>query len=374
MAPPPKPKAVRRGLLRPVSVAPMMKYTDRHFRAVMRQITRRTLLYTEMVTTGAILHGRDRERHLGFSPELERPLALQLGGDDPEALRRCARIAQDWGYDEVNLNVGCPSDRVAVAGSFGACLMARPEHVAECVGAMRAEVSIPVTVKHRIGIDDHDSYEHMLRFVDVVSAASGGGCDRFTVHARKAWLGGLYSPKQNRTIPPLRHEEVWRLKKQRPELAIELNGGLTSLAQCTHHLRHGGVDAVMIGRAAYDNPLMFSEVDRCFFEKNGQEEEEASTSAVTSAFEVVESLMPYMEAHLMAGGRLHHITRHMLMLFRGQVGGRRWRRALGATLPRGADLAVVSAALSSVRELQEQAASQQQQQRCTTPRHESDPH
>ena len=312
----------------------MMQRTDRHFRVIMRQITRETLLYTEMVTTGAILHG-DRERHLGYS-EIEHPLSLQLGGDDPDALRQCARIAEDWGYDEVNINVGCPSDRVQ-SGRFGACLMAHPGRVADAVAAMRAEVSIPVTVKHRIGIDDLDRYEDMLNFVDVVSRA---GADRFSVHARKAWLQGL-SPKENRTIPPLRYEEVWRLKSERPDLVIEINGGIGALAEVEEHLVH--VDAVMIGRAAYDRPLLFTDVDARFFEGHQQ---------VENAFDVVERLMPYMEAYLTSGGRLHHITRHLLMLFHGQVGGRRWRQALGGTIQPGANLSLVEEALDTVRTLQ----------------------
>ncbi|MCA9545322.1 MAG: tRNA dihydrouridine(20/20a) synthase DusA, partial [Myxococcales bacterium] len=219
----------------------MMQRTDRHHRAFMRLITRTTLLYTEMVTTGAILHG-DRARHLDFF-ECEHPVALQLGGDDPKALAEAARIAWDWGYDEVNLNVGCPSDRVQ-SGAFGAVLMKTPERVAEAVAAMRAAVPLPVTVKHRIGVDDLDRYEDMLHFVDVVRQA---GADRFSVHARKAWLQGL-SPKENRDIPPLRYAEVWRLKVERPDEVIEINGGITTLGQAVEHLAH--VDAVMIGRAA----------------------------------------------------------------------------------------------------------------------------
>jgi len=317
----------------------MMQRTDRHFRVIMRQITRETLLYTEMVTTGAILHG-DRDRHLRYS-EIEHPISLQLGGDNPDALRQCARIAEDWGYDEVNINVGCPSDRVQ-SGRFGACLMAHPQRVAEAVAAMRADVNIPVTVKHRIGIDDLDRYEDMLNFVDVVSQA---GADRFSVHARKAWLQGL-SPKENRNIPPLRYKEVWRLKAERPNLIVEINGGIGALEEVEEHLAH--VDAVMIGRAAYDRPLLFSDVDERFF--GGQKR-------VKHAFEVVEGLMPYMADYLASGGRLHHITRHLLMLFHGQVGGRRWRQALGGTIQPGADLSLVEAALETVRTLQARAFS-----------------
>ena len=222
----------------------------------MRLISAHTLLYTEMVTCAAVLNG-DREHLLGFD-RAEHPIALQLGGDDPAALAECARTAAGFGYDEINLNVGCPSDRVQ-SGNFGACLMREPKRVAACVAAMRAAVELPITVKHRIGVDELDRYEDMVDFVDIVAAE---GCDRFSVHARKAWLSGL-SPKQNRTIPPLRHHDVYRLKRERPELPIEINGGVLSLDEVAAHLEH--VDAVMIGRAAWDHPWMFAEVDRRFF-------------------------------------------------------------------------------------------------------------
>ncbi|WP_346290010.1 tRNA dihydrouridine(20/20a) synthase DusA [Sphaerothrix gracilis] len=294
----------------PLSIAPMMDRTDRHFRYFMRQITRHTLLYTEMVTSNAIIHG-DRERLLGFSPE-EKPLALQLGGDTPVDLAACARIAAEMGYDEVNLNVGCPSDRVK-NGNFGACLMAQPQRVADCVAAMRAAVSIPVTVKHRIGIDQRDRYEDMAHFVSVVAQA---GCDRFTVHARKAWLQGL-SPKENRTVPPLRYADVHRLKREFPHLFIEINGGFKTLAEAKAQL--GAVDAVMIGRAAYDDPYLFAEADRLIF---GQ-----STSIPTRQA-IAESMLPYIETWIAKGYKLNKITRHMLQLFLGQPGSRLWRRYL----------------------------------------------
>ena len=231
----------------PVSIAPMMKRTDRHFRYFMRGISKHALLYTEMVTTGALIHG-PRERLLRYHAD-EHPISLQLGGDDPNELRLCARMAEDAGYDEVNLNVGCPSDRVQ-NGQFGACLMKRPERVAEAVVAMKAEVRIPVTVKHRIGVDDLDQYEDMLNFVDIVSKAKA---DRFSVHARKAWLQGL-NPKENREIPPLRYDEVYELKRVRPDLEIEINGGIKTIESMTSHLEH--VDAVMIGRAVYEKSLV----------------------------------------------------------------------------------------------------------------------
>ena len=233
-----------------------MDRTDRHFRFIMRQMTKKTLLYTEMVTTGAVIHG-ERERIIGYNA-IEKPLVLQVGGDDPKALTECARIAEGAGYDEININVGCPSDRVQ-NGNFGACLMSQPELVAEGVAEMRKAVKIPVTVKHRIGIDDFDSYEFMLKFVDTVSQS---GADRFSVHARKAFLQGL-SPKENRTVPPLRYEDVYRLKRERPDLWIEINGGIRTLEATQEHLHH--VDGVMIGRAAYEDPYIFARADRDIF-------------------------------------------------------------------------------------------------------------
>ncbi len=294
----------------PVSVAPMMKCTDRHFRFLMRLITRRTLLYTEMVTTGAILHG-DRERLLGFD-DREKPLSLQLGGSDPSELAECARIAVDFGYDEVNLNVGCPSDRVQT-GRFGACLMRDPELVARCVDAMKEAVDIEVTVKHRIGVDDLDSYDDMLLFVDTVAQS---GCTRFTVHARKAWLKGL-SPKENRNVPPLRHPEVHRLKAERPHLIIETNGGIKTLDEVEAHLHQ--VDAVMIGRAAYDDPYLFADVDRRFFD---------DPRLVPTRHEVLEEYLHYADDQLSRGARLTHLSKHLLQLFSGCPGAKRWRRHL----------------------------------------------
>ncbi len=294
-----------------VSVAPMMQRTDRHFRYLMRLISSRVHLYTEMVTTGALLHG-DVNFHLGFSRE-EHPIALQLGGDDPMQLARCARLAESYGYDEVNLNVGCPSDRVQ-RGSFGAILMLRPERVRDCVQRMHDACNLPITVKHRIGVDEVDQYEHLLRFVDIVSEAP---CARFSVHARKAWLSGL-SPKQNRNIPPLRYDEVYRLKQERPDLTIEINGGIQTVdAMCTHLER---VDGVMIGRAAYDNPMIFADVDHQIYG--------APSTLKLTDFSIAEQMLPYAERWIRDGGRLHHISRHMLALFQGQPGARTWRRTL----------------------------------------------
>lgn len=315
----------------PLSIAPMMDRTDRHYRYFMRQLTRRTLLYTEMVTSQAILHG-DRDHLLGFSPE-EKPLVLQVGGDDPRALAQCARIAENYGYDEINLNVGCPSDRVQ-NGNFGACLMSQPELVAECVASMMAATTLPISVKHRIGIDDQDSYDHMANFVHTVAAA---GCQRFTIHARKAWLQGL-SPKENRNVPPLRYEDVYRLKTELPSLWIEINGGIQTLAQTRHHLQQ--VDAVMIGRAAYDTPYLFAEADQTIF---GEERAGKARS------QIVEAMLPYIDHWVGQGLKLNSITRHMLMLFHGQPGSRAWRRIIteNACLP-GASAKILTEALHAV--------------------------
>ncbi len=300
----------RRSKKFPVSIAPMMEWSDRHYRSFMRQLTRRTLLYTEMKTTGAILHG-ERERIIGFS-EWEKPLVLQIGGDDPTEMAECARIAEAWGYDEVNINVGCPSERVQ-KGNFGACLMSTPEIVAECVAKMRAVVSIPVGVKHRIGIDHHDSYEFMENFAKTVAAA---GCDRFTVHARIAWLKGL-NPKENREIPPLRYEDVYRLKGAFPELLIEINGGITTHEAIARHLQF--VDGVMIGRAAYHNPYLFSVIDQLFY---------GETTAPKTRREIIESMIPYIEQWREAGLFPNRIIRHMFGLFSHQRGNKAWRRYL----------------------------------------------
>lgn len=296
--------------LEPLSVAPMMDRTDRHYRYFMRQITRKTLLYTEMITTAALRHG-DPRRFLAFS-EVEKPLALQLGGDDPAALAYCARLAEDWGYDEVNLNVGCPSDRVK-QGRFGACLMAQPEVVARGVEAMRQATSLRVTVKHRIGIDGLERYEDMERFVGVVAEA---GCETFIVHARIAVLHGL-SPKENRTVPPLRYDDVYRLKAAYPQLHIAINGGITSLHEAAAHLE--AVDGVMIGRAAYDQPFLFAPADGLFF---------AEPSRPPSRRQVLEAMLTYLETWAARGLPPHRITRHLLGLFAHQPAARAWRRLL----------------------------------------------
>jgi len=303
---------VSRAACPPLSVAPMMDHTDRHLRRMLRQITRHTLLYTEMITSHAVLRG-DRGRLLAFDP-VERPLALQLGGDDPQALAECARIAAGMGYDEINLNVGCPSDRVQ-SGCFGAVLMRRPAQVARCVEAMRGAVELPVTVKHRIGVDELDRYEDMLGFVDTVAAA---GADRFTVHARKAWLSGL-SPAENRTVPPLRYQDVWRLKAERPGLAIELNGGVRDLDEAGRQLAH--VDGVMIGRAVIDDPWVLREADARFFGGEGSD-------LARDRVDLVERLLPQVQAMRERGERLGLLARHLSGLFTGLPGARAWRRHL----------------------------------------------
>ncbi|MGB3650840.1 MAG: tRNA dihydrouridine(20/20a) synthase DusA [Rivularia sp. (in: cyanobacteria)] len=315
----------------PLSIAPMMDRTDRHYRYFMRQITRRTLLYTEMVTSAAIMHG-DKEHLLGFSLE-EKPLSLQVGGDNPADLAECARIAEGMGYDEINLNVGCPSSRVQ-SGNFGACLMAQPQQVADCVAAMIDATKIPVTVKHRIGVDDLDSYEHMVNFVSVVSQA---GCDRFTVHARKAWLEGL-SPKENRDVPPLRYDDVHRLKQDFPHLFIEINGGFKTLDQVQQHLH--SVDAVMVGRAAYDNPYLFATVDKSIYTEDGP---------FINRHEVVQNMYDYIDKWAAKGLKLNKITRHMLQLFAGKPGSRAWKQHITENSCRfGVGSEVVREALAKV--------------------------
>tara|TARA_B100000073_G_scaffold343834_1_gene349449 strand:+ start:265 stop:1269 length:1005 start_codon:yes stop_codon:yes gene_type:complete len=316
------------------SVAPMLDCTDRHFRVLMRQITRRGLLYSEMVVAQALHHSRRRNKLLDFDP-VEHPIALQVGGDDPALLAEAAQLAQDWGYDEINLNVGCPSQKVQ-AGNFGACLMAEPDLVARCVEAMRNATDLPVTVKHRIGIDDLDSDALLTAFVDRVAQA---GASRFAVHARKAWLEGL-DPKQNRTIPPLQHERVMALKQRRPDLVIELNGGLESPDDCLEALEI--CDGAMVGRAAYSHPLRWSSVDAVIFD---------DCPRTILASDVVTGLIPHAEAHLQRGGRLWDLCRHLVQLVEGVRGARHWRRDLGNRAQRpGADLRVLEEAGRQLRD------------------------
>ena len=316
---------------RRLSVAPMMDCTDRHFRYLVRLVTRHTLLYTEMVTSAAIVHGR-RHHLLDFAEE-EHPIALQLGGSEPGELGRCARLAAARGFDEINLNVGCPSDRVR-DGRFGACLMAEPDVVARCVETMRAASELPVTVKTRIGIDDRDRYEDLAGFVESVAAA---GCRTVIVHARKAWLSGL-SPKENREIPPLRYDIVYRLKEDYSSLEIIVNGGVNTLDEATAHNER--VDGSMMGREAYRNPFVLADADRRVFG--------TGAAAAPDRREVAGRMLEYARREVESGARLHHVTRHMLGLFHATSGARRWRRHLSIEAARRNDTAVIAEALREV--------------------------
>ena len=290
-----------------ISVAPMMDWTTKDYRFFARLFNPNVVLYTEMVTTGAIIYG-GANRHLDFNKE-EYPIVLQLGGSNPQELATCTKMAEDWGYNEVNLNVGCPSDRVQ-NNKIGACLMAEPNLVAECIHSMQKAVSIPVTVKHRIGIDDMQSYEEMLHFVDTVAAT---GCTHFIVHARIAILQGL-SPKENREVPPLRYEDVYRLKQERPHLTIEINGGIKTFEETQQHLQH--VDGVMIGREAYHNPYLLAEIGQLW------------NLEAPNRFDIMQQMMPYIYQRVAEGAPLSIITRHILGLFQNLPGARKWRQAL----------------------------------------------
>ena len=314
-----------------ICVAPMMDRTDRHERYFLRLISRRALLYTEMVTADAVIHGNP-ERVYKFDPA-EHPVALQLGGCEPAALAEAAACGAEMGYDEINLNIGCPSERVRGA-RFGACLMAEPTLVASCVRAMSDAVTIPVTVKTRTGIDDQDSYEGLSDFVRLVSDSGSG---TFIIHARKAILSGI-SPKQNRTVPPLRYELVYRLKNDFPELEVVLNGGVLDLDAACVHLSN--VDGVMIGRAAYKDPYILANVDQRFYEES---------SPPPSRDQVLDNLKPYISDWLKRGVRLSCITRHIMGLFRGQPHGRAWRRVLGdGAFQRGADISLIDEAMAEL--------------------------
>lgn len=314
-----------------LSVAPMLDWTDRHCRYFHRLMTSQTLLYTEMVTTGAIIHGKGD--FLAYNQE-EHPVALQLGGSNPVDLAHCAKLAQERGYDEINLNVGCPSDRVQ-NGRFGACLMAEPQLVADCVAAMKEVVDVPVTVKTRIGIDDQDSYEFLTDFISIVSEK--GGCEQFTIHARKAWLSGL-SPKENREIPPLDYNRAYQIKKDLSHLNIAINGGVKSLEEAKLHLAH--LDGVMIGREAYQSPYILAEVDQQIF---------GLDAPVKKRSEVIFEMFPYIEQQLSQGAYLGHITRHMLGMFQSMPGARQWRRHISENAHKaGAGIEVVEAALAKI--------------------------
>ena len=312
------------------SIAPMLDWTDKHCRYFHRILTKKALLYTEMVTTGAILFGKGD--YLAFNNE-EHPVSLQLGGSDPNALAQCAKLAQERGYDEINLNVGCPSDRVQ-NGMFGACLMGNPNLVADCIAQMQDQVDIPVTVKTRIGIDDCDSYTFLCQFIEKVMPYT----KTFIVHARKAWLSGL-SPKENREVPPLDYERVYKLKQDYPNLTIAINGGIKTIDEIKCHLQH--VDGVMVGREAYQNPLLLTEIDTQIFGTN---------APVIDPLSAIQALYPYIEQQLMQGAQLNHIMRHTLGIFNGRKGARQWRRYLSENAhKKGAGVEVVEQALTFIK-------------------------
>lgn len=314
-----------------LSLAPMLDWTDRDFRYLCRLISKHTLLYTEMITTGALLHG-DHSRFL-VHDEMEYPMALQLGGSEPEALAKCAKLGAESGYQEINLNVGCPSDRVQ-NGRFGACLMAEPRLVAECVSAMKQVVDIPITVKTRLGIDEHDNYAFIKEFVDAIYQAE---VDAVILHARKAWLNGL-SPKENRDIPPLEYDKVYQIKQDFPDLHLDINGGIHTLDEAEKHLQQ--LDGVMMGRALYHQPYILAEADKRIFNDN---------RLIPDQHEIVELMLPYIEKRMREGRPLKSITRHMLGLFQGLPGARRWRRHLSENAHlSGAGIEVVRDALKLI--------------------------
>ncbi|WP_320675868.1 tRNA dihydrouridine(20/20a) synthase DusA [Prochlorococcus sp. MIT 1300] len=317
------------------SVAPMLDWTDSHFRVLMRQITKRSLLYTEMVVAKALHHQKNPCKLLNFD-NIEHPIALQIGGDEPKLLAEAAKLAEEWGYDEINLNVGCPSKKVR-SGNFGACLMAKPSHVAQCVEAMTNASSIPVTVKHRLGIDDLDN-DYLLK--NFVVEVANGGAKRFAIHARKAWLEGL-NPKENRTIPPLQYERVAALKKQLPHVIIELNGGLQTPIDCINALAF--CDGAMVGRAAYEHPLRWKNIDEIIY---GDSAKEINPS------EIIKNLLPYAEKHLARDGKLWDISRHLLQIVEGVPGARLWRKNLTLKAQnRSANLTVLEEAIKELENL-----------------------
>lgn len=311
------------------SIAPMLDWTDKHCRYFHRILTKQTLLYTEMVTTGAILYGKGD--YLIFN-EQEQPVSLQLGGSDPIALAKCAKLTEERGYNEINLNVGCPSDRVQ-NGMFGACLMGKADLVANCIDAMQKEVNIPVTVKTRIGIDNQDSYSFLCDFIEKVMPYT----DTFIVHARKAWLSGL-SPKENREVPPLDYERVYQLKRDYPQLTIAINGGIKTIEEIKHHLNY--VDGVMVGREAYQNPLLLTQIDQQIF---------GDDTPIIDPIVAIQTLYPYIETQLSQGGQLNHIMRHTLGIFNGRKGAKQWRRYLSENAHKpGAGIEVVEHALTFI--------------------------
>jgi tRNA-dihydrouridine synthase A len=319
----------KKSILNRFSIAPMLDWTDKHCRYFHRILTKQTLLYTEMVTTGAILFGKGD--YLAFNTQ-EYPLSLQLGGSDPIALAKCAKLAEERGYDEINLNVGCPSDRVQ-NGMFGACLMGKADLVARCVEAMQKEVNVPITVKTRIGIDDHDSYNFLCEFIETVMPFT----ETFIVHARKAWLSGL-SPKENREVPPLDYERVYQLKRDYPHLTIAINGGIKTIDEIKHHLNY--VDGVMVGREAYQNPALLTQIDQQIF---------GTDTPTIDPIVAIQTLYPYIEKQLSQGAQLNHIMRHTLGIFNGRKGAKQWRRYLSENAHKsGAGIEVVEQALTFI--------------------------
>ena len=316
------------------SIAPMLDCTDTHFRVLMRHITRKALLYTEMIVARALYENKRPEKILKFDKS-EHPIALQIGGDDPKILSKAAQIGHDWGYDEINLNIGCPSARVK-SGNFGACLMADPDKVARCIEAIKEATPLDVTIKHRTGIDHLDNQEFLTNFVDRIASA---GAKRFAIHARKAWLDGL-NPKQNRTIPPLQYERVALLKASRPSLTIELNGGLNTLEDCQRALKI--FDGAMVGRAAYENPLKWQLIDEKIY---------GEKASLITASKIIREMIPYAEKHLNTNGRLWDICRHMLHLVKGVPGSKNWRKDLGTQgQKRNADSRVLEKAARQLEE------------------------
>jgi tRNA-dihydrouridine synthase A len=319
----------KKSILNRFSIAPMLDWTDKHCRYFHRILTKQTLLYTEMVTTGAILFGKGD--YLAFNTQ-EHPLSLQLGGSDPIALAKCAKLAEERGYDEINLNVGCPSDRVQ-NGMFGACLMGKADLVARCVEAMQKEVNVPITVKTRIGIDDHDSYNFLCEFIETVMPFT----ETFIVHARKAWLSGL-SPKENREVPPLDYERVYQLKRDYPHLTIAINGGIKTIDEIKHHLNY--VDGVMVGREAYQNPVLLTQIDQQIF---------GADTPTIDPIAAILALYPYIEKQLSQGAQLNHIMRHTLGIFNGRKGAKQWRRYLSENAHKSvAGIEVVEQALTFI--------------------------
>ncbi len=309
-----------------LSIAPMMDCTDRHFRVLMRQITKKSLLYTEMIVAQALHYSKNRNKLLDFD-EIEHPISIQLGGDDPKLLAEAAQMAEDWGYDEINFNVGCPSPKVKV-GNFGACLMGKPKIVASCIETMKKSCNIPITVKHRLGIDNLDNDDYLMEFVDNCSIA---GADRFIVHARKAWLNGL-NPKENRTIPPLQYERVQKLKDKRPELIIELNGGLNTINECIKALKT--FDGAMVGRAAYTHPFVWTKIDSMIY---GQEEKYLSRS------KIINNIIPFAQKHLEEdNGRLWNIAKHIINLIENIPNAKKLRHELSENCQNNkADIAII---------------------------------